>query len=122
MGKALVVDDEKVFRETYTEILSELGYTVFQAGEVDGAIEKFEQNDFDLILTDYQMPGSNGDALVNHIRVNHPFIPVLVVSGTSPDIIEKAFANKKALKIIYKPFRIDDLIHEIEKVKKPRNH
>jgi CheY-like chemotaxis protein len=63
----LVVDDDASLRDALRKILEKAGYAVTVAGDVDAALGCLAIRRFDLILTDYRMPGKNGLALAQAV-------------------------------------------------------
>ena len=83
MQKILIIDDEKSILTLLREALTMFGYDVAVAENAHEGIQKFENGRFDLVITDMQMPGMNGDKVVLHIRnSNRRFTPVIGCSGT----------------------------------------
>ena len=60
MAKLLVVDDEKNIRQTLGSYLESCGHQVRLADNSTRALELLASDDFDLVLTDYRMAGTNG--------------------------------------------------------------
>jgi CheY-like chemotaxis protein len=56
----LIVDDEKVQREMLAGFLNKLGYRTVAAEDGAGALERYSSGSFDLVLTDFRMPGMDG--------------------------------------------------------------
>ncbi len=82
-GHILVVDDSEQERSVLTRLLQQMGHTVVQASNGREALERLNDNDFDLVLLDLMMPGRDGLQVFEHIRSNLRWkhIPVLVISG-----------------------------------------
>jgi DNA-binding response OmpR family regulator len=82
--RILVVDDDEDIRLLNVEILTNSGYTVDTAA--DGAIawDALQLNDYDLLLTDYNMPKVNGLNLIKKLRAACVAMPVILASGTIP--------------------------------------
>ncbi|MBI9103060.1 MAG: hybrid sensor histidine kinase/response regulator [Spirochaetales bacterium] len=78
----LVIDDEKIIRQTFTFFLEDFNYRVLTAENGKKGIEVFEQEDVDLVLTDLRMPELNGLDVIIHIREVSPETPLIVCSGT----------------------------------------
>jgi len=69
MGKSiLVVDDTRSMRKMVVAVLQGAGYTVEEAGDGDEAFEKAKKKVFDLVVTDHNMPGTDGVTLVRLLR------------------------------------------------------
>lgn len=68
----LIVDDDDLQREILFRKLQKLGCRVDQAEDGRSALEKWEQNTYDLIITDCHMPNVDGFELSNMIRMSAP--------------------------------------------------
>ena len=71
MGKILIVDDSEIIRAQVSKIVANAGYEVVEAHDGQRALELAESNNYDLVITDYNMPGLNGVELVKKLR-EHP--------------------------------------------------
>jgi CheY-like chemotaxis protein len=112
--KILIIDDEK----SITLLLAgrrKSNYQVEVAQNSHDAILKIHQFQPDLITSDVNMPGLDGNALLPIIRAWKPHIPVLVISGSiDPDIEEKCL-KKGASGFIAKPFERVPLLEQVQK-------
>lgn len=88
MAEILVVDDERVVRESLRDILTSEGYTVRLANDGEGALAEFRAKHPDLILLDVMMPGRNGYAVCEEIRRSDPAIPVIFLTGMETEAHE----------------------------------
>lgn len=81
--RVLVVDDDEGIRFAIAKLLRMLGYQVTTAEGAEAALARLDATggDIDLLVTDIQMPGMNGDELAQATRVRRPGIRVLYVSG-----------------------------------------
>lgn len=79
----------------------------------DRALELLGEQSFDLVITDLNLPGSNGLSLTRHVKANQPQVPVLVTTGyTDPDYAYHAY-QAGADEVILKPIDRDDLLRTI---------
>jgi CheY-like chemotaxis protein len=76
-----VVDDEADVRAVMAEALSSAGYLVAEAAGGQTALELLKSRPFDLLVTDFAMPGMNGAELALAARKLRPDQRILVVSG-----------------------------------------
>ena len=114
----LVADDDNDFREFFTTVLEEL------EGELDTrlildtaqngeeAIQIFDQaledkKPYDIVITDYKMPGRSGVEVVRHVCEQHP-VPIIVLSAF-PEAQVFDFVKEGAIKFLSKPFQFDQL-------------
>lgn len=85
MVKAILfVDDHEVLARLSCEILEMQGYKAVSAYSAKEALEKFDQQDFDILVTDFRMEGMNGVELAHKIRQKSPSTPVIIVTGYGP--------------------------------------
>lgn len=84
--KMLAVEDDVAIRHLLPRILELNGYEVTIASNAKEALEKFKEEKFDVVLTDYHMPpGMNGVSLAEAIKAINPKTPVVLMSGHPPD-------------------------------------
>jgi signal transduction histidine kinase len=104
-GKALVVDDEELVRASTAEMVSDLGYEVFEASSGEEALHLLEAGlRPDLVVTDHLMPGMSGTVLARAVRAQLPSARLLIVSGYA-----EADGVPADLPRLAKPFRRGDL-------------
>lgn len=118
--KALIVDDEPDIRELLDLTLSRMDIETFTAANLDSAHVSLEQENFDLCITDMNLPDGNGIDLVKHIQANHPSLPVAVL--TAYGSMETAISALKAgaFDFVSKPVdlqRLRDLVNTALKLK-----
>jgi two-component system response regulator PilR (NtrC family) len=108
-GRILVVDDERSMREFLDILLRKEGYEVATAGDVDGALVALESDDYDLVISDIQMPGKSGLDLLKAIRAANG--DALVVMITAFATTETAISAMKegAYDYVTKPFKVDEI-------------
>ncbi len=80
-ARILIVDDELNARKVLSAILGEVPYDVFQAEDVDSAIEVVRTEKIDAIITDLKMPGKDGVYLFNYLKVEYPDIPLIFLTA-----------------------------------------
>jgi DNA-binding NtrC family response regulator len=80
-GSVLVVDDDALFRAALVRYLEGESYAVVAEGDPAAALERVEQRSFDLVLTDFKMPGMDGIAFVRRVRNLAPDAVCIVVTG-----------------------------------------
>ena len=83
--KILLVDDEKLHREMYSDYLTKHGFDVTCESNAVSALEKLSKERFDLLVTDIMMAGMNGWELIKTIREDMKMseikLPIIVVSA-----------------------------------------
>lgn len=106
----LLVDDDHSVREVTAQMLENLGFTVIAADSGDDALQLLTQGaEVDLLLADFAMPGMNGGELARAVRVRHPELPVVFVTGYA----ELCELGLEGYSIIQKPFRKEQLANKL---------
>jgi CheY-like chemotaxis protein len=83
MKSILFVDDHKPLAHLSCEILRMHGYTAEFAYSAYEALEKYQREHFDMVVTDLRMEGMDGLQLAHELRQRTPELPVVVVTGCS---------------------------------------
>ena len=110
MGRILAIDDEKAILDMLKRALVLFGFRVEVAGSGEEGIEKFKNEDFDVVVTDILMPGVDGISVLNYIRKsNRANTPVIGISGT-PWLLQ----NESFDLILDKPFSIKSLVDSVK--------
>jgi len=88
----MCVDDDAGIRELYGALLGQNGYEVLAVTNGRHALHVFESRgeEIDAVILDYEMPGMNGLELATCLKQRHPTLPVLMVSGSHPELDQMA--------------------------------
>ncbi|MGH7783793.1 MAG: sigma-54-dependent transcriptional regulator, partial [Candidatus Binatia bacterium] len=113
--KALVVDDDKVTLELLTYQLTSEGFETLSADNGTAGLEYVKDNDFDIILTDLNLPDISGIEMVKRSKEISPQTEIIMVTGFGST--EKAIEATKAGAFHYveKPVDFDELLLLIQK-------
>src|SRR2546430_16522261 len=84
MRAILFVDDHEVLARLSCEILEMQGYRAVSAYNGAEALQKFDEEDFDILETDFRMDGRNGVELAKKDHEKNPDVPVITVTGYGP--------------------------------------
>ena len=79
--RILLIDDNRNGLAARKSVLEAEGYSVSAYNSPADAIAVFEQDQFDLVVTDYRMPGMNGTEVIQVLRSQKPDVRVVLVSG-----------------------------------------
>jgi two-component system chemotaxis response regulator CheY len=118
MNSILAVDDSASMRQMVAFTLKGAGYSVVEAVDGQDAWEKTAKTDFDLVLTDQNMPRLDGIGLTRKLRDNPKFksTPILILTTESSDQMKQAGRAAGATGWLVKPFDPAKLIEVIRKV------
>ncbi|MFJ7885167.1 sigma-54-dependent transcriptional regulator [Pseudomonas sp. NPDC096917] len=105
----LVVDDEPKLCDLLSSALTQNDVHVFTAGNGLQALAVLEQEDIDLVISDWRMPGMDGPQLLAEVKLRYPQLPVIVMTAYST--VKNAVQSMRngAYDYIAKPFDIDEL-------------
>jgi two-component system cell cycle sensor histidine kinase/response regulator CckA len=112
-AKILVVDDNNPLRLLLSKMLSRLGYEVSSADSGENGLRVFLKNKFDLVFSDYEMPGIDGVAFACCIKKCSPRTPVVIMTGAGRETVLSR--NSAAVdEVISKPFTLTELDETIQ--------
>lgn len=113
-SKILLVDDEVVFTNNMSKLLTTRGYRVTAVNNGDNAIRALEEEDFDVVVLDLKMPGMDGITTLQEIKKLGLFTETLILTGHGS--IDTALEAVKlgAYDYLTKPCEIDELVDKIE--------
>ena len=107
--KILVADDNLLVLTTVCRMLKALGCEATGTGDGLEALRRFEQEDFDLVLTDLQMPRMDGWLLARRIKSLAPGVPVIAMTGLRGREVLDRPGNSSLDRVLYKPLNLDQL-------------
>jgi DNA-binding response OmpR family regulator len=113
MKRILVIDDDKLVRETIVDTLIDDGHTVESAENGIEGLRTLRSAPFDLVVTDLYMPEKEGIEIIVEIRRDFPSVKILAVSGgeTGQLTVAKLLGADKTLR---KPFDLGDLTNTVK--------
>ncbi len=125
-AKALIVEDEARMRRVIIMLLSDLELEFVEAEDGHQAVETFDGDRFDLVITDIKLPKSNGMEVLSHVKEKDPDLPVIVITafGTIDnavkairhgafDYVTKPFKEERLKACVIKALRISQLTSEV---------
>jgi CheY-like chemotaxis protein len=99
--KILVVEDDNLFRWTLNHFLQKEGYEVYPVASGESALDMAGKLSFDILISDFQLPGLNGKELIRKLKVTHPQAKSILISayqreelGSVDDSLLNAYLNK----------------------------
>ncbi|AGW12768.1 sigma-54-dependent transcriptional regulator [Megalodesulfovibrio gigas] len=114
----LCLDDEPNYLLILEAMLSDAGYSVTALSDPETALAYLDESDVDVIITDMKMPRMTGQDVLEHVKKNHPHIPVMIMTAFGS--IEGAVEAMKigAFDYITKPFSNEELLLSASKAMK----
>lgn len=86
----LIIDDSEDDRELYRRTLKksqDAVYDIIEAETGEEGLAKIAQNSPGCVLLDYSLPGRNGVEVLKHLRAQHPFVPVVMLTGQGSETV-----------------------------------
>jgi PAS domain S-box-containing protein len=116
--RILVVEDEDAVRDLATTVLRKHGYEVFEAPDVEKALELFEreQGRFDLVFSDVVLPDKSGVQLANELLDRFPNLRMLMSSGHASTRSQWETIKSMGLPFLQKPYSLPALLKTIRDV------
>lgn len=116
--KILTVDDSASIRQMVSFTLKEAGYEVSEAFDGVDAVNKSLNNQFNLVITDLNMPNMDGITLIKKLRENpnYKFTPIIMLTTESQETKKQEGKAAGATGWIVKPFTPEQLIGVVKKV------
>ena len=111
----LFVDDDRILRHLIRKKLDMHAqqFRILLAGDGDEAMDMLRRQSISLVVTDLQMPGTDGFALLAHMSEQYPDIPVIVLTAYGTPQSRKWVLDRGAIGFVEKPFVVEDLAQMI---------
>jgi len=114
-ARVLVVDDERSMREFLEIFLRSEGHSVRTADGVGAARAELSADDFDVVITDVQMPGGTGLELLRVVQGESPETVVIVMTAFASTETAIEAMKAGAYDYVTKPFKVDEMRVVVEK-------
>ncbi len=113
--RVLVVEDEEGMREFLKILLGKERYEVVTCASGTEALEKFNEENFHVVITDIKMPGMDGIEVLDAIKKIDPSVPVIIMTGHASMESAIAAVNKGAFAYLLKQARNDEIRQLVKK-------
>lgn len=117
-GRVLVIDDEEAVRQVATSILRVLGFETESAADGADGITRFQRSPavYTAVLLDLTMPHVDGEETFRQLRLLHPNVKVILMSGFNKVDAVNRFVGKGLAGFVQKPFQVETLAAELQRV------
>ena len=119
--RILVVDDEDIIRESLTFVLKKEGYTVQEAENGLVAYNKLQEESFDLVITDLEMPEMKGIELLEEIKKLNIQTSVIIITAFGSLDTAICALRSGASDYLLKPVEFDELLIKIKRLFEVKN-
>jgi DNA-binding NtrC family response regulator len=113
--RVLLVDDEEQFVDALSERLAIRDYEITTSLDGEDALKKIRKFNYDVVILDVAMPGTDGIAVLREIKISKPLTEVIMLTGQGT--VETAIEGMKlgAFDFLMKPCDTDELDGKIKK-------
>ncbi len=118
MARILVIEDDPGTRDLVARVLTRAGHEVQTATDGREGIRRLEVLEFDVVITDINMPGMDGIELITTVRKRRIDVPVIAISGGGLIAKEFLLSNAAALgafEVVSKPFAMGQLLGAVDR-------
>jgi len=116
--RILVVDDEKYILDFFVEAFQAVPMYVDTVNNGQAALQKMENFQYDIVITDFRMPQMSGKELFNWIREHRPRLAnrIIFVTGDTVSNETRSFFEENHSRFLAKPFKIEEVKEVIQRV------
>jgi CheY-like chemotaxis protein len=111
----LVVEDEDVMRESLVDWFSSEDHKIDAASDGDKALEKYDLEDYDVVIVDLKLPGRDGLSVLSEVRVKNPETKVIIITAYPTVDTAVEAMRRGAVDYLEKPFELDRLESSIKR-------
>ncbi len=115
MARVLIVEDSPDQALLITRLLESAGYAAEVADDAAAALKAIGRDPPDLVATDLVMPGMDGLELVEKVRAEHPYVPVVLMTAVGTGEIAVEALRRGAASYVHKGRLFEDLLPTVEK-------
>jgi chemotaxis protein histidine kinase CheA len=114
---ALIIDDSISVRKFVSSVLERYNYITVLASNGPEALTALKKSEFDIVITDLEMPEMHGFELIEKIRKNEKYkqLPIVILTGRAGEESKEMGKRLGANAYIIKPFKETDLLKTLEK-------
>lgn len=116
----LIVDDEREVIEITSNILTKRGYQVICCANAEDAFPTAQKSPIHLLITDYRLPGQNGDVLVHKLKSDPATRHIPVLMCTAQATLKSPTGGNPRLRkpddYLIKPFEINTLLEKVTRL------
>jgi CheY-like chemotaxis protein len=116
MGKILWADDEIDLLKPHILFLESKGYSVDRVTNGMDAIDKAEENTYDVIFLDENMPGISGLEALSKIKETNPLVPVVMITKSEEEFIMEEAIGSKIADYLIKPVNPNQILLSLKKI------
>lgn len=117
----LVVEDEKMTRKLICNMLMNLGHQVVPSASAEEGLEAFEQHAFDVVVSDVNLPGTDGIEMVRRLRAHDPTLVAIIMTSRHDQEIAVRALECGVRSFLVEPFSENELETKLKEALRERN-
>jgi len=114
--KKILIADISEYKQNIAEIYRGLDYEISFCDSAFDAISKLKAFDFDLVISEVELPGDNAFDLYEYIKENYPYIPVIMTTEKNIDTFFGRIITQGIGNVLHKPVKESELLNLTEKL------
>ena len=114
--RVLIVDDERISRETTVQQLREAGYTAEAVENAHQALDWLGESSWDVVVTDLLMPRMNGLQLLREVKRRFQGVPLIIMAAYASEETVNICKQEGAAVFLNKPFGFQELDSHLTKL------
>lgn len=114
--KVLIVEDDRELREALCTTLQLAGMAFVEADSAENALVQLERDQFDIVISDVNMPGMDGHELLGQVKQKYPGLPMMLITAFGQIKLAVEAMQNGAADYLVKPFEPKVLIQSVIKV------
>jgi len=113
--RLLVVEDNKDMCRVISDVFEDGDFSVCTVHDGETGLQRLKEEDYDLLILDYRLPGKNGNFVLEQARQIKSSLPVVMISAYGYDARKSGVMKKGVSEFLDKPFSLDTLTAAVEK-------
>ncbi|MGC8491455.1 MAG: response regulator [Syntrophobacteraceae bacterium] len=118
--RLLILDDEPIVCKRLKPAFQKAGYEVETFTDSASALERIEEERFDVVITDLKMEGVDGLRFLARVKELYPETGIIVITGFATSDTAKESFRKGAFDFVAKPFKLGDIIDSVRRFEESR--
>lgn len=110
MSYNILIVDFSVYKDSIASIFKDQGFTVETCESAYQAMSKLKAVDFDLVVSEVELPGDNSFDLYNYIKKNYPYIPAIMTTESRIDTFFDQIFEEGIGNVLCKPVKKDEIL------------
>jgi len=116
MARILLAEDDDSLRAFLARALVRAGHEVDAVADGDAALAALDQADYDLLLADIVMPGTDGIEVARRAGAGWPSLRIMLITGFAAMMVRAQGAGLSRARIMAKPMHLRELVDRVEDV------